>query len=148
MTTAAMSEDERRAPTVPAPADLPRQLRCCGSVLTEEEWARLPYVGVQDLGDGRPLELRNHGCGSTVSRLAPRRHPVRCEVNTLRGREAQFEYSPCGEPAHWFEDDSPVLYLCEDHARERLLEGATIQADVDGSEVVLDEDGEIIRRCW
>lgn len=66
-------------------------------------------------------------------------------MNALSGREAKFEYVPCDEPAHWFEDGSPVLYLCEDHARERLTEGATIQADIDGAEVVLDEDGEIVR---
>ena len=137
-----MNAAEREAPTMPAPPDLPRQCPCCGAVLPL--WETLAYVGVQDFGDGRPLELRNHACGSTVARLA-RRHPVRCEVNALRGREARFEYVPCGEPAHWFEDGSPVLYLCEDHARERMTEGATVQADIDGSEVALDEDGEIVR---
>jgi hypothetical protein len=31
-------------------------------------WAELPKVGVQELGDGGPdLELRNCGCGSTLS---------------------------------------------------------------------------------
>lgn len=65
-----MSPAEMAADTLPPPADLPRQLRCCGSVLTEEEWARLQYVGLQDDGEDGWLELRNHGCGSTIARVA------------------------------------------------------------------------------
>lgn len=55
----------------PPPGDLPRQLRCCGAVLTEEEWRRLPIVGVQHFdypdGESEDIELRNHACPNVVA---------------------------------------------------------------------------------
>ena len=42
----------------------------CGRTFTETEWQRLKYVGVQEVPPdmGRPLELRNCLCDSTLSR--------------------------------------------------------------------------------
>lgn len=42
----------------------------CGMVFTAEQWAELPFVGLQDDGDGGELELRNCPCGSTRAALA------------------------------------------------------------------------------
>lgn len=56
------------ATTILPPADLPKQCTCCGAVLTDAQWRALPYVGLQDDGDEGWLELRNHGCGSTLAR--------------------------------------------------------------------------------
>lgn len=39
----------------------------CGSELTAEAWSALPFVGIQDLGEGERAELRNHDCGSTIA---------------------------------------------------------------------------------
>ena len=37
----------------------------CGRVHMREQWHRLPFVGVSDLGGDR-LDLRNCPCGSTI----------------------------------------------------------------------------------
>lgn len=48
--------------------------RCtkCGEAITREQWRRLPLVGTWDTGE-EVLELRNHGCGSTLSIEVPRK---------------------------------------------------------------------------
>jgi hypothetical protein len=51
----------------------PKQCSCCGAKITEDEWERLPYVGVQEGTDDIPdLELRNCGhCSSTLAIVVP-----------------------------------------------------------------------------
>lgn len=78
MTTAAMSEDERRASTIPAPADLP-QCGACGSVLpSNAQWRKWPDLG---------LEVTECGCGSTVSRVDPAAEHLRDELDDIRDEE-------------------------------------------------------------
>ena len=38
----------------------------CATPYTAEEWARLPYVGRMDDGEGGFLSLRNCPCGGTM----------------------------------------------------------------------------------
>jgi len=92
---------EREAPTMPAPPDLPRQCPCCGAVLPL--WETLAYVGVQDFGDGRPLELRNHACGSTVAReLTPAGEHRRDEGDDLRDEERAERFAEWRDgPGRW-----------------------------------------------
>jgi len=41
--------------------------RCsCGKAWTKEAWLTRPEVGVQDLGHGPALDLKNCTCGSTM----------------------------------------------------------------------------------
>lgn len=39
----------------------------CGASWTFAEWRNLRYVGIMDLGDGEPLELRTCTCLSTLA---------------------------------------------------------------------------------
>lgn len=52
----------------PPPPDFRRDCSCCSAVIVAADWLEMPYVGAQDDGDGGWLELRNHGCGSTIAR--------------------------------------------------------------------------------
>jgi hypothetical protein len=47
--------------------DWPKRCAKCGELLSASEWTSLPFVGFQDDGSGGRLELRNHGCGSTLA---------------------------------------------------------------------------------
>lgn len=51
-------------PTLPAP---PPKVCGCGREHDAFAWARLPFVGLMDLGDGAALELRNCSCDSTLA---------------------------------------------------------------------------------
>jgi hypothetical protein len=48
----------------------------CGKSYNLEGWLNLKYVGIQDIGDGDALELRNCTCRSTIA------------VQLVRGTEA------------------------------------------------------------
>jgi hypothetical protein len=52
----------------------PKTCSCCAHVISEDDWERLPYVGVQEGTDNIPdLELRNCGrCSSTLAIVVPR----------------------------------------------------------------------------
>ena len=41
-----------------------RRCNCCGQMV---EWARLPLLGYQDMGDGSWLELNNCTCRTTLA---------------------------------------------------------------------------------
>jgi hypothetical protein len=64
--------DPATASTLPPPLHI---CSCCCRVIDHQTWAKLPYVGLQDDGDGGWLELRNDVCGSTIARPATK--PVR-----------------------------------------------------------------------
>lgn len=66
--------------TLPAPPPEPIKVcSCCHRVIDDETWESLPYVGMQDDGEGGWLELRNHTCGSTLA-LETTREPRGWEV--------------------------------------------------------------------
>ncbi len=70
-THAARKTAADRPPTLPASLSaaghIVKVCTCCGSELTEAQWLALPRIGEQD--DGTiVLELRNHGCGTTLAR--------------------------------------------------------------------------------
>jgi hypothetical protein len=46
---------------------------CCERQYTRPQWRSLKYIGVQDVGDGEYLELRNCSCGSTLGMPTPMR---------------------------------------------------------------------------
>lgn len=53
----------------------PKTCTCCGAKITEDDWERMSYVGVQrgDAEIGVPdLELRNCACGTTLAIVVPR----------------------------------------------------------------------------
>ena len=51
----------------------PKTCSCCSRLITEEEWERLAYVGIQQGTDEIPdLELRNCSCHSTLAIVVPR----------------------------------------------------------------------------
>lgn len=77
--------------TLPAPPDDARPCSGCSAPVTDGHWRCLFYVGLQDDGAGGWLELRNHGCGSTLARQ------VMC------GR--------CGARASWLEAGG--IWSCE-----------------------------------
>src|SRR5690349_609835 len=39
----------------------------CGARYDHSQWLRLPFVGVNDAGDGFKLDLRNCSCHSTIA---------------------------------------------------------------------------------
>lgn len=57
------------ASTIPAPIACPvtKVCTCCHRHISPEQWRELPYVGLMEDGDSGYLELRNCGCGSTLS---------------------------------------------------------------------------------
>jgi hypothetical protein len=60
--------DTVRLPVIPLATLAFKTCACCGVGLTEAQWSALPVVGRMTPGRGYPdLELRNHGCGSTLA---------------------------------------------------------------------------------
>lgn len=77
----------------------------CGRSYTRDSWSCLPPAGILDYGDGRPLELRNCACRSTIS----------VEVSELRRVE---EITPRDrEPGIW----AAALYLSRRPWWRRIL---------------------------
>jgi len=51
----------------------PKTCSCCARLISEEDWEKMTYVGVQKGTDEIPdLELRNCGCQSTLAIVVPR----------------------------------------------------------------------------
>lgn len=64
--SAAVSIPPALPSTLPAPPFM-RRCSCCGAHIRADEWFFMPYIGHQEDGNGGYLELRNHGCGSTLA---------------------------------------------------------------------------------
>jgi hypothetical protein len=98
-----------------APEQFPKRCQVCGDLHDEAGWRRLPLVGRQGADVLMPMELRNCGCGGTLSVRLP--GFIDDEVEALRILKAR-QYQP---PARLTDDllaELGMLFLKEADAIE------------------------------